>query len=326
MNGFDDTRVRDTRIAGTSADGSLRFENRYTGDAGGRMADLAPTAWIWDTVTGETLAEGTAWMWSQVTPQPDGTLLLAMRHYNRDALFRLDPATRTFRTLGERRPDESLGQLAAAIDRAHKASMDKANAYMGLRLAPDDSLRVELVAVEWSNSHWVNSPRVIEVATGRVLLDLWGTDWDGVASFPRERCVSLGLRRYRSRIALRAVLDLASDSFTIDGQDPWPPSLGPLANIAPALEAASRLAVASPTPHGAHHRAPRRIGSRQLVVTLLILIGALATIGALSFVAVRLHPEPPRKLTPLPKMPDAQSPAAPSPFDTKSPNGTLFSK
>jgi len=227
MNCLDDTPARDAPIAGTSADGSLRFENR-----------------------------------------------------------------------------------TAAIDRAHQASMDKANASTGLRLAPDDSLRVELVAVEWSNTHWVHSPRVIEVATGRVLLDLWGTDWDAEPSFPRERCVSLGLRRYRSRIALRAVLDLASDSFTIDEQDPWPPSHGPLANIASALEAASRLAVASPTAHGAQHSPPPRVGPRQLAVALLILIGALVTIGAVSFVAVRLHPEPQQKLTPLPKMPDAQPPAS----------------
>lgn len=199
-----------------------------------------------------------------------------------------------------------LFSLAAAIDRAHKASMDKANAYTGLRLAPDDSLRVELAAVEWSNSHWVNSPRVIEVATGRVLLDLWGTDWDSEPSFPRERCVSLALRRYCSRTQLRVVLDLARDSFTIHEQDLQPPSLGPLAEIAPALEAASRRAA----PSAAQHGASRRIGPRQLIVAVLILIGTLATIGAVSFVAVRLHPEPPRKQTPLPKMPDAQPPTA----------------
>lgn len=45
-------------------------------------------------------------------PQPDGKLLLAMRHHDRDALFSVDPATRTFRALGERRCDESLSQLA----------------------------------------------------------------------------------------------------------------------------------------------------------------------------------------------------------------------
>jgi hypothetical protein len=321
MNGLDDTTVHDTPLAGTSADGSLRFENRYDDDGGGRPAHF-PTARIWDTKAEETLADGTAWTSSRVTPQPDGEWLLALRHYNHDALFKIDPAKHTFHTLGERRPDESLTHLAAAIDRAHKASTDKANAYKGLRLAPDDSLRVELVAAEWSNSHWVHSPRVIEVATGRVLLDLWNTDWDCEPSFPRERCVNLGLRRYRSRITLRAMLDLASDSFTIDGLDPWPPSHGSLANIAPALEAASRLAMASPTPHGAHHgEAPRRVGPRQLVVALLILIGTLATIGVVSFVAIRLHPDPPQKLTPLPKMPDAQPPApaamfTPQPTDT----------
>ena len=184
----------------------------------------------------------------------------------------------------------------------------KTNAYTGLRLAPDDSLRVELLAVEWSNSHWVNSPRVIEVATGRVLLDLWGTDWDAEPSFPRERCVILALRRYRSRIHLSALLDLASDSFTIHEQHPRPSSVGPLETIASALEAASLRASASAAASAVEPGAPRRVGPRQLLVALLILIAALATIGALSFVAIRLHPEPSRKLTPLPKMPDPQPP------------------
>jgi hypothetical protein len=34
------------------------------------------------------------------------------------------------------------------------------------------------------HTHWVNSPRVTEIATGRVLLDLWGTDWDAFVNFP----------------------------------------------------------------------------------------------------------------------------------------------
>jgi hypothetical protein len=156
---------------------------------------------------------------------------------------------------------------------------------------------------------------VIEVATGRILLDLWNTDWDAEPSFPHERCVSLALRRYRSRIQLRALLDLAHNTFTIDEQDPHPPLLGPLAEIAPALEAASLRAAPSndeapplrrAAPSATHRGTPRPIGPHQLLVAALILIGALATIGAISFLVVHLHPRPPQQLTPLPKPPPAR--------------------
>ena len=297
--GFYTRDVQEEPPAGGSADGSLRFENSYGEFVGGRPANLAPTAYVWSVATGELLADGSAWTSSRVLPQEDGALLLALRHYNRDALFRLDPKTRTFRVLGERRPDESLSRLSQAVDRAFQEGNDKAKAYMGLRLAPDGSLRVDLAAAEWSNTHWVNSPRVTEVATGRVLLDLWGADWDAEVAFPQARCVDLDLRRYRVGGRLQARIDAARERFTIHEPTSGPAIHGPLAKIKPALEAASRRAAAAKP----RAQTPRRIGVRQAFVALLILIGALFVIGATSVVVLRLNPEPPVKLTPLPKMP-----------------------
>ena len=67
-----------------------------------------------------------------------------------------------------------------------------------MRLSPDGSIRVELAAVEWSNTHWVARPGVIEVASGRILLDLWGTDWDAGGRF-RSSAVS----RWMSALSFR---------------------------------------------------------------------------------------------------------------------------
>jgi hypothetical protein len=291
--------------SGVSADGSLRFENRTPDLAGAHPSRLAPTAYLWDAATGAPVADGSTWTSSRITPQPDGMLLFSLRHRYHDALFRLNGARRTFRILGEPGSDKDLAQLAEAIARAHQASLDKANTYMGVRIAPDGSLRIDLVAVEWFNSHWVHSPRVTEVATGRILLDLWNTDWDAEVIFPRERCVSLALRRYQSRIHLRADLDLASGRFIIFDDAADTHTMGSLPKLRPELEAASLRAAAAKTAQPVV--APSRIGPRQIRVALSILIGALTAIAVLSFAVVRMTPSQPQKLTPLPVMPDVSS-------------------
>jgi hypothetical protein len=285
--------------AGTSTDGTLGFENLLPGpDDRDR---LWPTGRIWRIATGEVLADGSAWMWSRVIPEADGSLLLALRHHNNDALFRLRPQAGTFSAVGERRPDETIDRLGEAVDHALRANTDRARRNLGSRLSPDGSIRVELAAAEWSNTHWVNAPRVIEVASDRILLDLWGTDWDAGASFPIERCVALSLRRYHFGGGCEALIHLAGDGFAIFEGTPGPPIRGPLAAIVPAIEAAASRSAAQ-APRGTA-RPLRRVGPRQLLVALAILIGALAAIGAISFVAVRLTPEPPPKLSTVPEMP-----------------------
>lgn len=285
---------------GLSADGSLQFENRFPDVSGAAQAHVAPTARLFERATRKLLADGSAWTSSRILPQADGELLFALRHNDRDALFRIDGERRRFRTLGERNAGGDLSELAAAIDRAHRACLDKGNAHSGLRLAPDGSLRVDLAAVEWSNSHWVNSPRVTDVATGKVLLDLFNTDWDAEVTFPREAAVSLALRRYRAEGSLTVEIDLTRDSFAIVQDRPGPPVVGRLKDLPRALKAASRhwTTVARPIV-GKRRTAPRQYG-----VALLILIGALAAIAAIAYVAVQLNPPTPQKLTPIPPMPD----------------------
>jgi hypothetical protein len=283
---------------GTSKDGTLGFENLFPGPTD--RDRLAPTGLIRRIATGEALADGAAWMSSRVIPEADGSLLLALRHYNNDALFRLHPETGTFSMVGECRPDETVDRLSQALGAALQTSIDRAHRNLGLRLSPDGSIRVELAAVEWSNTHWVNSPRVIEVASGRILLDLWGTDWDAEAAFPTERCVALDLRRYHLGGHCQVLLHLAKDGFVIFESTPGPPTGGPIAAIVPAMEAAARRSGVQP-PRA--FQAPRQVGPRQLLVALAILVGALAAIGMISFVAVRFAQEPPPKLSTIPTMP-----------------------
>ena len=189
----------------------------------------------------------------------------------------------------------------SAVDFALRTIIDRAHRNLGLRPPPDGSIRVELAAVEWGNTHWVNSPRVIEVASDRILLDLWGTDCDAEASFPIERCVALDLRRYHFGGRCQAMVHLATDGLVVfEGHARAPDPRSVHRDSSPRFVAAARRSSAA-APSAA--RTLWHVGRRQLLVTLAILISALAAIGGISFVVVRLTPEPPPKLSTLPPMP-----------------------
>lgn len=109
------------------------------------------------------------------------------------------------------------------------------------RAAPDGSIEVDIETTEWRNGQWIDAPRITEAATGRMLLDLWNSDWDVAVSFPRDRCVRLDVQRAHHGGDLAMELDLAADRYRIvreAGRD-VPDEDGPLADAAAALEAAA---------------------------------------------------------------------------------------
>ena len=181
---------------------------------------------------------------------------------------------------------------------------DRTNAPGDRLTAPDGSILVELDWVEWFNSHWVRSPRVTEAATGRVLLDLWGTDWDAEVAFPRDGAVLLGLRRYRVRGWLDAEIDLHENCYRIE-QTPGEISEGPLDAMPAALEIAyARVAATLPQ---AAVAAPAPPSARSYVVALLILAGALIAIAAATVIVEHFRPRPVQHLDKVPPMPPGVS-------------------
>jgi hypothetical protein len=283
--------------SGVSADGTLRFEHDLGRFAGGRYDSTAPLARLHDERSGALLFDGAAWASSRIVSQTDGSLLLSLEQGDRQTIFRIDPVAGDFRDLATTDGPRPLAELAAAAAAA-RADCDGPT-YLGRRVAPDGSLVVELDSVEWSNTHWVNSPRVIEVATGRVLLDLWGTDWDAWPSFPRRQAVRLRLRRYRGGGA-QVELELAPERYILlEGEGA---TFGPLGELPEALEAASRRGAAEAPPRPAI--APPRPTARNWLVALLILIGTLALIAVATLVTLRLEGgRPPPKLDTIPPMP-----------------------
>ncbi|TCH99217.1 hypothetical protein EJV46_07885 [Roseococcus sp. SYP-B2431] len=195
-----------------------------------------------DDTTGALLADLSGWLRSRLLPQPDGGVFLHLSVNATDSLYRLDLEDRTFRDLGEDGPDRPWEELAAAIEEDRALALGPWPRMR--RLSPDGTIRVEFEAVEMGNTLWAYSPRVIDLVSGRVVLDLRGTDWDATADFPGEHRVALGLRRFRGGRSFAAELDLRQGTWRILSGDGYvgPQPEQPLAKITRGLELASRQA------------------------------------------------------------------------------------
>lgn len=169
------------------------------------------------------------------------------------------------------------------------------------RDSADGRLRARIASVEWANGHWVHAPRIEERATGRVLLDLWGTDWDADLGFDTPGQVWLGLRRYRGPGAWTLVLDLDAGTATLTGADraaPAPPVTFPLAEAGARLEAASAWMRAALQPEAAPP--PGRFAAWR--TALLILVLACGAIAGLTWLSLPAKP-PTQVLDKLPEFP-----------------------
>ncbi len=159
------------------------------------------------------------------------------------------------------------------------------------RIAPDGSLLVGLAASEMANTHWVLAPRLTALATGRVLLDLRGEDWDAAVAFPGPQRLRLALRRYRGGHC-SVEINAATLRFRIEGG-----AEGPVEDLPRALNEATRRAAAA-----APARPVIRPRPRYGTAALILLAAALA-IGGATLARLSLNPEPPRPLDTVPPMP-----------------------
>ena len=103
--------------------------------------------------------------------------------------------------------------------------------------SPDSSMQLDQLISEWSPSLWTHAPRVTDVATGRVLFDLWGTSWDAQAAWVGENGLRLDLRRYDAPGWFTLVLDLQGRTFQVVGEEKRP-----LADVRCGMDEAFELA------------------------------------------------------------------------------------
>ncbi|RYD45591.1 MAG: hypothetical protein EOP63_00540 [Sphingomonadales bacterium] len=240
--GFYVARGAAVPVSAVSGDGTLRYEKRYSTD---RVAEgLSPEGWavLTDVTTCAVLVDCQAWPASRIEGKANGTLFLWLTQDDGETLIRIDPAAQSFRNLGEAGADQPLADLSAYVDALRQTRVGQPPGYTYRRISPDGTIRTELEAVEWGNSHWVYSPRVIDIASGEIILDLWGSDWDATMSYPGSRRVRLDFRRYHFSGDLTIELDLADGRHRIlrePGRTAPLPS-GPLADARGAMEESGR--------------------------------------------------------------------------------------
>jgi hypothetical protein len=172
--------------------------------------------------------------------------------------------------------------------------------------SPDGSIRIEIQPVEWARDQFVHTPRITEIATGRVLCDLLGTDWDANIAYPRDRTIWLGLRRYSAPGHLFADLDLDANRYRIAlASVDTPDEEGPLGDISARLEAWWKRAAATArtelTKEGYNVPTPGPFAAWR--TALVILIGAIAAIAGLTWYSVAYNVDPPRITHGVPHIP-----------------------
>jgi len=174
------------------------------------------------------------------------------------------------------------------------------------RYSPDGLARIDIDWTEWRHGQWIQSPRVTAIASGRVVLDLWNSDWDGSVSFPAQGGVRFDLQRVHHGGDLAVVLDVAEHRYRIVREPGNDGALaeGRLDDAAAAIaasagrSAAYRLATADPALQPVPIATYPLAAWRQALVILAVAIGVIAAATWLS-----LHFAPPPKqriLTPIP--------------------------
>ncbi|MEO8012143.1 MAG: hypothetical protein ABI650_10900 [Dokdonella sp.] len=189
-----------------SADGSIVFRRE------GIPADRAPDAscgWIvlGEASSGQVLADCRSWSSSQVLLQPDGSMLLRLQESGFDVLIRITPLARTFANLCDPARNFPLATLAGVLEQLLLTVHLRAPSPCARQISPDGLYRVDLHAAEWSNSHWVNSPQLIENASDHALVDLRNTDWDATVRRFATDLVRLDLRSYVRGVRVEVDID-----------------------------------------------------------------------------------------------------------------------
>lgn len=202
----------------TSSDGGLRIEQfvgewQETGEVG-RWALLS------DARTGAIQLDLSAVHDSRVELAADGTVLVRLDQGRNAALLRIDPAARSFRNLGR---DDAAAQPLGELSEAVAAELEAMRVAPGRErsFSPDGAIRVDFTIETGLMSRETRSPRVVETATGRILLDL-PPDWDAHILWEEGGAFLMHLRRCSKQGYLTVSVDPRAGVYRIAQDDDRP--------------------------------------------------------------------------------------------------------
>jgi hypothetical protein len=263
----------------TSPDGGLRIE-QFIGEWE-ETREVGRWAVLSDARTGFILLDLSGIHDSRVELAADGAVLVWLDLVRSAGLFRIDPASRSFRNLGlDDRPGRPLEELSDAV-LAELQALRQAG-YRERAFSPDGSIRVDFSIETWRMSHETRSPRIVETATGKLLLDL-PSDWDANILWQGASAFLIHLRRYTKPGYLTVTVDPQAGLFRIAQEGDLP---HPIAGMQATLEAAFDrfgMAAAEAAPTAAPERRRRRLA--------LALGGGMGLLAALGLVAWLVQPD-----------------------------------
>ena len=91
--------------------------------------------------------------------------------------------------------------------------------------SPDGRIRVDWGVSTGRMSHEIWSPRIIDVETGQVLLDLWEDgSWDASIRWLEDGLMHMSIRHYSEGGAtiLKVTVDRTNNIFRVDDGEPQP--------------------------------------------------------------------------------------------------------
>jgi hypothetical protein len=263
----------------TSPDGGLRIE-QFIGEWE-ETREVGRWAVLSDARTGFILLDLSGIHDSRVELAADGAVLVWLDLVRSAGLFRIDPASRSFRNLGlDDRTGRPLEELSDAV-LAELQALRQAG-YRERAFSPDGSIRVDFSIETWRMSHETRSPRIVETATGRLLLDL-PSDWDANILWQGASAFLMHLRRYTKPGYLTVTVDPQAGMFRIAQEGDLP---HPIVGMQATLEAAFDrfgMAAAEAAPAAAPERRRRRLA--------FAIGGGMGLLAALGLVAWLVQPD-----------------------------------
>ncbi len=167
----------------------------------------------------------------------------------------------------------------------------------------DGTIAVAFEPIEWYNQLWLSPPRVTDLTTGRIVLDLWNQDWDARVTYPGPRQVILDCSRFTGA-GVKAILDLATNRYRflelrcVPGPFAWEP----LDRVAQGFEEASICSAAAVR---AHYGKPPPIPAPTMrySVAALVLTGLLVVLAEIAVFTMQAErsSKPPVQVIPVPE-------------------------
>lgn len=184
----------------TSADGSLRFEQRIE-----RWSNARPAAFygrrliVHDLATQGAILDTRDWPVVEALNREDGAvdIRLSLFLQGSDAFFRIDPAAGTFRDVGMTGPGRPLAELQAASDAA-RADIETFtswvyDSYSRRHISRDGRMRVEVHRTEPDRAQATSRTEIFDTESGERVTDLDRPEWSSWLRPDRNELEGLGL-------------------------------------------------------------------------------------------------------------------------------------